>query len=427
MLLFIFILVSSYGLVFYFNYRTNHRLNKTIFFISLLDTAIVISLLYITFLNGYISMVLYLWFLLITLMASIYIRMFHTELQYDNYDIILEPMKNTFVLQVRTTILFVIGMTIFKYIPVYQAILYSLLIVLAGFILYYLAQKLRDFISKRFLIKWSLNGAMEVFLPIMLIMGVSIIMVFFNLPWNRLNTNLNLNPYKPTYSFMQFEPIELDYHYDLSIDTGVELSNQDKIIFEDTSSLNVPSDVEDLVIFYNESNDDTYYAFYDPNTETTHYFRIRNNVSEELLTINGRMYTSGLVIEDRIYVTSGESQRLADIYVFDLDMVQTDFIKRLPILPFFAPNTLHFETQGFTVENGTLMVYYQQSNDDQEVHYAFSIEYRDTPLEFDMYQYFSFFYIYMIGLVCFIRVSDYRKHITVIDFDEEIKKERAFG
>lgn len=423
MLLFLFLFFTSYGISYYFNYRTTKKINKQFALLALIDTVGVTSVLYLTFLNGTISRMLFFWPILLFAFGAIYIRMYHTEFQYDNHDVVLEPMKNTFVLQVRTTILFIIGLTIFKYLPVFQAIIYSFGIVIVGFGLYFVAQKIRDYIGKKLQIQWSFNGAMEVFVPILIVVITVVIMVLFNLPWNRLNTNLNLNPYKPTYSFIQSEPYELDYHYDLTIQNRDQVQAQNSIVFENDPSLYLLSNVEDFIVFYNNTNTDEYYAYYDTLSEMTYYFKN----GEEVLSTSGRAGTTGIVIGNRIYVTDGFEQDIADILVYDLDMIFVERIMSLPMLSFYEPSTERFITNGFQVDDDTLKIYYQEESTSNQRSYSLSVQYKDTVMDYSFYQYFSFFYIYVTVLVLFVRVSDYRKHVTTIAFDTEIKKEKAFG
>lgn len=428
MFIFVYLLISTYALTFYFNFKAEKKIEKNVFLNSLLDAVIVLSVLYLTFLNSHISLIVF-WFLLILTMAAIYTRMFHTELQYDNYDIVLEPMKNTFMLQIRTTILFLIGMTIFKFLPLTQAILYSALIVIGGFGLYYLTQVVRNLIGKKFQIKWSLNGFQEIAVPFLIVFFIVAIMVVFNLPWNRLNNNLNLNPYKPSYTYLQLEPYELDYHYDITYKTNDKVNLTDNIVFGNNSTLYTSENVENFIIFYNETNDDIYYAYYHVDDMNTYYHRVRNGQDERIHTIETEAYTHGLVIEDKIYLTSGKYEYNGNIYVYDLDMIFTEEIKILPKINMFDPqNDKTFLLDGMTVKNDIINLFYTQNNDEEDpTYYSISIEYRDTVIDASFYQSFSFFHIYMIGLLLFIRISNYRKNITVIEFDKQIKKERAFG
>ncbi len=421
---FIFILSLS----FYFNDKNKDNLKSTNIFFTIVDALIVSIILYLTFLNGFIFALVTLFIIAFVLLILMYIRVQNGNLINDNFDLKFEAFKNTLIIFMLTFYPFFISLTVFRYFVWPIQILLSIGVVFL--VLYgekYFKVWLEDFIDY-WKFKINFDGARK-FIYVWTIIGITAILVFiFNFPTQQVNNVLNLNNHRPIFNFVNGYDVDImtNYEADLlgeyeSITTIVNayegLPNEAVIEGNDGNV-----DIRDIQVFYDYEKNITYTAYVEGVKQTVYIKTYPDGTTEEY-TIKGIHNTSGYVSGDIIYLTGGLQSNQEVIEIMDGEFKINGIYNLQPTIPFFENNRMdYFQFIGCKIEDGKLVYTTHEEKDGVHYYKDYSLSEIDVDIHMPFYSHYSMGHVLFILVFMFIPITDYKKHITVIDFDSQFKQ-----
>lgn len=423
MIIFTVILIIGYIAVlsFHFNNKNKDNLQLTNILFSIMDTVIVVSILYLSILSGYVFEFFTIFIVFFLLLGLLFFRVQNGDLVMDNYDLKFEAFKNTLIIFTLTLYPFFISLTMFRYLPWIIQILLSILFVVIiqygkkyvriGYrkVIRYFEFKIRFDGIRRFLYVWGIFGL------------VMVMMFLFNIPRNQINNVLNFNNHRPIFNFTKGYPIDLQTNYEAELVdeytslTPVILSYP--AMSDEGVSRHGDLDIFNMRVFHDSINNLTYTS-YVVNSDFTVYIKEDQFGNEEIYEIDGTHNTNGYVVGDVIYLTSQGSEV---IEVMDGEFRINGIYNLQPTIPFFEGNSFsYFEFQGASkTSNGITFTTHEER---KGVHYykEYILEKVDIDMKLPFYSHYSYGAIVIVFIVMFIPITDYKKHITIVDMHSKL-------
>jgi hypothetical protein len=395
-------------------------------FVTLADTFIVLSVLYLSVFSGYVFSIISLYVAFFSMLILMYIRIFDGEIFNDQFAIRFEPVKNTLLLLFTVVLPFFIFLTIFRFLPWY--IQFFLSILFTGFFIY-IKKYLQAGIQKFFYyisINVDFDGARKYIYLWLGGFGTILLMFAFNFPTTTVNTFLNLENHKPIYNFIN--------GYDVDIENNYSLELLNKIISDTTINFDYDeatnNDVSDPLIssyntFTDEDNNISYSAYVVNNYETKYIKEDQYGHTEEYV-IRGIHNTNGIVIDGVIYLLGDAKTNHQVIEVMDGEFAITG-IANIPVPEKFLYNKMEerFIVIGYKVVGDTIQFTTSTSYNNQFYYHTYELVPEDVDIQLPFYSHFSLGHLLIAFIFLFVPASNYQSFATTIDFKSRFTSKKA--
>lgn len=232
--------------------------------------------------------------------------------------------------------------------------------------------------------------------------------------------------------------------------------NNGEIILTETIDLNTTTYDNLLVIsenfFYEENNkyviyEDSSISFntrnglpiYDKNKKVIYYTEVKDNVLEPNITIyqridvNGeiskitldKMHNSkGIIIDENIYFTEYLESDINRIEIMNSNLEFDAIFNHLELQPFWITNIFsNSYIVNYQEKDNNLEFLQVEQNNKNIVLRIFQLQERNVHLELPFYTHYGIGIFIPIIIAFFIPITNYRKSITYISFEEALKKE----
>jgi hypothetical protein len=353
-------------------------------------------------------------------MGIIYYRVKHD----DSFDVglTIEMAKNTFIKFNVIVLPFMITLTICRFMPFYIQIAISLMVVvgiqIVSFFLHKLVYKIKD------LYKVNIVGY-KTYLTIWFVVFVVItFVVLYGFPTYQVEKALNLQNHTPIYGIYDGYDTDLDSSYVLELVDEYE---------EDQYDYPNPPVAEDLPdkfykdspitqIYYDLRNDVTYETYH---VDLYRTYILKIDSSNNVKVFEYKDIRNLIVVDDVFYLIEQDSNL---IEITDENLNVTAIFK-IPLHDELFHKQMISSELFYSIDSGKLLfttIETSRVSNEEVYHYKeYNVIQDNIDLTLPFYSHFGLFHIILLFMVMFVPTSNFKAHITRIDFESQISKNKS--
>jgi len=164
---------------------------------EIIFTSAIISLL---FTEGFLLRIGQLILVLMVLLVGLFIVLFKHVIGDEMSDLYFETIKNNLIVFGRTILPFYVALTIFRFLPLWQQLLFSLLVVVVVVLLSKITEKIGIRIHDRIILSFSTTYVLPTVLSVAMVFAVILISTFFSIPTS-VSQSLHLDTVGPVLEY----------------------------------------------------------------------------------------------------------------------------------------------------------------------------------------------------------------------------------
>ncbi len=414
-----FLIFSSY----LFNRNKLETTTGEIKMISLLEGVFTYLIIFIFFLQGFISMFGY-FFIIVLLMLIIGYITFYVQRDLDReWDLQIETIKNNLVLFTTTILPIYLFLTIFRYLDIYLQISLTLLITALIFVLSLIAKTyIAPIFSKIVTFISEYNNIKFIYLWVFICLIITLYFLF-DLPTNKISHRLNLSNTVRYYSFDKFST-NLNNHFDtkeiIKIDSKHTIDSKITDYYHDQQHLYLYTSKGELIIYdilseeivsnmnlgHQESSDDiisteiyskfTFYNDYLILLATNNMYLVNPN-NTVIISNNTCFNTHKFYKDNELYYLKKQSKNIYNMYKFndgDITLNETIDLSTTPYenLEVISENLFYKQNNEFVLYDNPSITFNIKDGiptydkERQIMYYAISIDYPEYYEHNTIYQ-----------------------------------------
>lgn len=419
------LVITAYSVLLYYNKKINSLQKKDNILVSLYELLpLMVALMLTTFLSNVNSLIIF-GFALLSALVLLLFRFKAKDYDDPDEDLKIESLKNSYLLINITFLPFVLSMASLRFQPFYIQIPTS---VLTAFAIFYLSKHVqKQFVKWEEIVTRKMNFAgSRLFIYIWgLIMVIAVMVSIFDFPEEKLENTLNLEHSTPVVSMFNDYTNDLNANYDTELVTTSISSPVSNIHEFQYSSSNIePRSTESLVnpdsinVFRDEENNITYEAYID-NFFNTVYMKYNPDGSVEKYELHGRHNINGYVIDGVVYLTSKNRTK---IEIMDGEFKINNIVNVYPKSKFLSINQYRNSSINYGLIDGEIQFVIDDVLNNEHYYSVYKVVHRETQLDLPFYAHFSTYHLVLLSIILFIPITNYKKHITVIDYEHKLNE-----